>query len=839
MRILLRKISLYLLILIILNFFTLSFANGYMFSFFLEAFGKREIYLECMSSGGGYKDVIEIVSNGIDDRNEEWRLARIDANNQFLFSKALRDLGIKDVNGFEAMHTSAAGDIYLSVINYNETNTLYVIKNGREEAKRIFSTSANSGEKIVSIAEKNQECSFLVKSKEKVKAFKINLEERNAIHIADFDRTTFAPGDDIFFVLPDGSAMRRVGKELYYSDKLFVKTGENSNVTNVWEADRGALYLDVSDGSIWAKFLGNPNPLKYESVMTGAPGITHIEVDLKGDIWVIDDNEELLHYYGNTFERLTDKVVRPKHISIIISVAFELLLMLITLLIWYTIAETLKMHYSLVIRWGVFMVVASTIIYKVTCYQLYYVTETSFAEAVFEYLNLTNYANPTTKELRKIRTDFNRIEFERDENNSICYEDDGGKQLIETLGYGSVYVKSVKEAFEHDGVYNSYYFRNGKHYYISALKTSNNKVRIISVREYIDSSDAMAIYRHFTRIFLTLMILLWIASVVVLSRIAMRTINISRRTRGLMYETEPINDNEGDEISSIHDALNSVGVEIREAMHELDEHRKCYEKFMPKNVVELLGVKEAFEINRKSCSKHRLIMMTVSFKLDDALYTSEVQEIYAKLNNVVERASRILDEHEGTVLDFRYDGFVALFRESNSRAVVAAIKIAQEFQKDEDVVVHIVLDSDMVCSGIIGNDTKMQALAISNSYKIGAKLLSFLDRAEAGIVCTEVIHTLTNEYENRYIGKVKTADSETRVYEIISADLPEIKSKKLLTEKIFMDAVYSFYSGDYKSAKGEFLQVVRENAHDGIAKYYLYLADEYEDDGKKRVSYIE
>ena len=548
MRILLRKISLYLLILIILNFFTLSFANGYMLSFFLEAFGKRDIYLECMSSGGGYKDVIEIVSNGIDDRDEEWRLARIDANNQFLFSMALRDLGIKEVNGFEAMHTSAAGDIYLSVINNNETNTLYVIKNGREEAKRIFSTSANSGEKIVSIAEKNQECSFLVKSKEKVKAFKINLEERNAIHIADFDRTTFAPGDEIFFVLSDGSTMRRVGKELYYSDKLFVNTGEDSNVTNVWEADRGALYLDVSDGSIWAKFLGNSNPLKYESVMTGAPGITYIEVDLKGDIWVIDNNEELLHYYGNTFERLTDKVIRPKYISIIISAAFEILLILISLLIWYAIAETWKMHYSLVIRWGVFMVVAFTIIYKVTCFQLYFVTETSFANAVFEYLNLTNYANPTKAELRKIRTDFNMIEFERDENNSICFEDDGGKQLIETLGFGSDYVKSAREAFEHDEIYNSYYFRNGKNYYISAFKRGGNKVRIISVREYMEDSDAMAIYKRVTKIFLTLMIMLWIAAVIVLSRIAIRAIRISHRTRGLMYETEFVEDNVGDEI---------------------------------------------------------------------------------------------------------------------------------------------------------------------------------------------------------------------------------------------------------------------------------------------------
>ena len=202
------------------------------------------------------------------------------------------------------------------------------------------------------------------------------------------------------------------------------------------------------------------------------------------------------------------------------------------------------------------------------------------------------------------------------------------------------------------------------------------------------------------------------------------------------------------------------------------------------------------------------------------------------------RASAILDDHLGTVLDFRYDGFLALFAETNKMAVAAAIKIVQEFQNEEDVTVHIVLDMDTVKSGVLGNEKKMQAVAISNSYNIGGKLLSFIDKAESNIFCTEVIHPMTEDYNCRYVGKVRGDGEDIRIYEIFNGDLPEVMEKKAITEKLFLDALYSFYSADYKTAKREFLEVVRENPNDGIAKYYLYLADSYEEKGEEKIAYI-
>ena len=142
------------------------------------------------------------------------------------------------------------------------------------------------------------------------------------------------------------------------------------------------------------------------------------------------------------------------------------------------------------------MFIVFVVIFNITSGVIYNTTDSSFAEEAFEYLNMTNYANPTKEILIKIRPDFNTMEFERNENNEIVYMGEGGAEIVESLRFGMDYVQTVRKAFEEDDVSNSYYFRNGKNYYISAFRTEEGKVRTISVREFINDSGAMLTYKR-------------------------------------------------------------------------------------------------------------------------------------------------------------------------------------------------------------------------------------------------------------------------------------------------------------------------------------------------------
>ncbi|MCR4745445.1 MAG: hypothetical protein K5894_09490 [Lachnospiraceae bacterium] len=841
MRLKLRKIALYFLILFLLNSLGFVLFNKYMAFVLEEAAGTMRVGVEKVSTGGGYIDVIENLNMKLDGSLDGyWSIVRLNSMGKYVRSVKLHDIGIDDdVVGFEAIHTSSKGDVYLSTSNENGSQSLFFIEDGRKKSQNLYTTSANSGEKIYAITEQNQICTFLVDADDEIRAYKIE-DNNRAIFFEKFDKSELGSGDAIYYVFEDGREMMRKDGNLYFGGELFAELPEDSNIINVWEADKGAIFLDASTATLWARYPSNSDIRSFVDLLSVDEDITALDNNLKGDIVAVYDCKKLIRYYSNTYEDLTQNLTRPRYIAMVMIGIFELLLLFLTTVFWYMIAVTWRMHYSLIFRWGVVLLVGFYVLQKIWGIQLYNDVADELQAESFEYLNAINKCNPSKEEIRKVRGDFNVLEFKKDEDNNIYSEVDGKKKLIGMFYFGAQYVDNTREAFDKDGeITNTAYMRNGKRYYVSSVELPGDRVRSITVRERISSTDHIRNYRIYMFEVRLLMSFIWLSVILILLSFAARIISLSRRTRRIFSEKKGVNDFYGDEISELNDSMNSVGVEIREVMHDIEERRKCYERFMPKNVVELLGVKEVHEISKDTCSKNELILMTVSFKLNSELYRDEKGAVFSKLNNMVERSSKILDQHRGTVLDFRYDGFVALFRKANNETVVAAIKIVQEFQNEKDVNVHVILDSSMVMSGVIGNEVKMQPIVISKSYDISGKLLSFLDKAGAGILCTEEIYHFAKEYNCRYIGKILEDEEEIRVYEIYNGDLPETASKKESMEKIFLNALYSFYSGDYKTARGEFMQVVRENPNDEIAKYYLYEADSFENEGKRKNIYLD
>lgn len=843
MKLRIRKIILFFLILGMLNIMGRAVGNEYMHVVFNEVMNKVDVHPELVSSGGGYTDVIEMYGTDVDGRGHiRWVLARLDHNGKFMRSDTLDRLGMNDICGFENMHTTAGGDLYIVVENSNHTYSVVFLKEGKGKAVRCYTTSTNSVDRITDISEQNQVCTFLVSGATDTKAYRIDPKEHNTTLIAEFDKKEEEPGDRVFFVLNDGSVIRRLKGKLYYNDRIFADLGTDTNITKLWEIDKGVYYLDALNGDIWTRYFGSTDGYKvrFEDIFAGSNGITYIDADINGGIWVIDNCERLIHYFSNTYVDLTENITRPRYVSVLILLTIELIMIFVSLVLWYLIAVRRRMYYSLVVRWGAYLFVLFCVIRILSKPYVYSAIFNELVKDEYTYLNTLNQGEPRLDLLRKTRSDFNLVEFELEDDKEIYYQNTEGKSNIEMLFFGADYISLIEEAMKSEnGCFNAYYYRNDRLYFISATKIGYNRVRAVSVRDYVYLTDMYRLYTYIVNSITAFMTFIWLVVIGILVSYSVRVIIISRRSRNLLTEEESVVDFYGDEISELNYALNAAGLELREYVLELKEHKKVYEKFMPKNIVELLGVRDAHEINRETSSTNELIMMTVSFSLDADVYDDDSEGIFKKMNSLVGRSSEILDHEGGTVLDFRYDGFVAYFKERNPSSVVAAVKIVQEFRNDDKAKAHVVIDSNTVKSGIVGNDEKMQAVAISESYSTIGKLLNFVERAETSILCTENVISLVGQYPTRYVGKIKEKKSDLRVYELYGGDMPELISRKMSTEKIFLDALYSFYSGDYKTARGELLQVVRKNPYDGIAKYYLYLADTNENRDEGKIFYLE
>ena len=64
----------------------------------------------------------------------------------------------------------------------------------------------------------------------------------------------------------------------------------------------------------------------------------------------------------------------------------------------------------------------------------------------------------------------------------------------------------------------------------------------------------------------------------------------------------------------------------------------------------------------------------------------------------------------------------------------------------------------------------------------------------------------------------------------------EVRKLKEQTGGQFSEGVYALYAQDFSGAKRIFLKLVHQNADDGGARYYLYLADRLEKHPETEIS---
>ena len=828
----LSKFGLYLVILLILNVL-----GSKVYYNFIENTLDNVLYGNApdpllISHGGNYTYLIESKIRKYE--KDVFLLVKIDSTGKYKSATNFKQLGIDHVRNFRELYTAGDGDLYIIVEKLDGSRYLYFLGTKSNRAVCCYSTGEDENVEIYGIVENKKKTSFLVKEDKDVSVYVFDEDKKSSEKIEVIDTSDYAPGDKLFHVLSDGKRIFVKGNMLHYG-KQRIRINKDMVIGDVWRVGESVYFYDYASGSIYSVNFAAKNTSNIFVVENDTKGLTDLYVDMDGEIWMIDDADKVMYLRNGSLHDITAAKSRPLYFSIIILSIYELFMMFIALLIWYFPSQVLKMHISFIIRCAVLLAMYFYVISSLLDAFFYKDVFRQQNEQMTTLVNAINVGSEEIEDFEKmklIRNDATRFIFTRDKDGNLYYEKNGRNMIIDSLYYGSKYKVAIEEALDCDeigDIHSTYYVICGKYYYVSVLKLNEMKARVVSVHKREDESEA---YKHLVIQLTTvrlLLILLWFVMVCMLLSFRRRINRTSRRIRNLMDETQPVRDLAGDEISAMNDALDTAAFELRAKVREVDEHNNAYERFLPDNMLKLLRVQSVYEISRETCAEERLIMMTVSFKFASFSYDESQKVIYERLNHVIERTGEILNSYKGMVLDYRHDGFTALFRSKNSDAIRAAIEISQEFQKEKEIKVHITIDTSLVMTGIVGTIEKYQPISISPSFSITGSMLKLFESFEAGILCTENAVELIKNYDSRYIGKLKIQDEEIRIYEIYEGDMPDISRKKKEFEKTFAEGLYSFYVGDYRTARAAFLEVVREDAYDGPAKFYLYMADKYEE----------
>ncbi len=293
-----------------------------------------------------------------------------------------------------------------------------------------------------------------------------------------------------------------------------------------------------------------------------------------------------------------------------------------------------------------------------------------------------------------------------------------------------------------------------------------------------------------------------------------------------------------DEFKDIGLAFNKMSSQIQEYINEVTQLNKAYIKFVPEKFIYLLGKKTVLDVQS---GDHVVGQMTVMYanirNIDKHSKEMGIKESYNFANNILEIIARKVSENQGVVQKFEGAGAISLFKENPERALISSLYLIEEIEqfnlsREQNVDLGVTISSGQLLLGIVGHENRLATTVISQemhstyaleriSEKLGIKLL--ITRA----TLDSLAHL--KKYNYRYAGKVMDGDSQkvTEIYEFLDSYDPDSKKVKINTKKLLEEGIAYYQDGNLPEARKKFIEVIRIDQKDTLAKNYLFLCEKY------------
>lgn len=240
----------------------------------------------------------------------------------------------------------------------------------------------------------------------------------------------------------------------------------------------------------------------------------------------------------------------------------------------------------------------------------------------------------------------------------------------------------------------------------------------------------------------------------------------------------------------------------------------AYERFVPKNFLNLLDKKSITEINLGDEIEKD---MTVMF-IDVRNFTTIIEkkrpiEGFNFINSYLGKIGPIIRNHFGFIDKYIGDAVMALFEQSPNYVINAAINIFQIVPDvrvaEENFDIGIGIHYGTLMLGTIGETKRMDGTAISDTVNIASRLEQLNKAYGTHLIISEAVYNkLTNkkQFKIRYLDNVyvKGKKYNVKIFEIFDMDPPEIIEKKMSLLPIFNSGVEFYNAKNFEMALKEF-----------------------------------
>ena len=282
----------------------------------------------------------------------------------------------------------------------------------------------------------------------------------------------------------------------------------------------------------------------------------------------------------------------------------------------------------------------------------------------------------------------------------------------------------------------------------------------------------------------------------------------------------------------------SEGLEerVKQRTAELASLNNIYERFVPREFIDLLQKNSILEINLGDQVSRKMTVMFADIRgWTTLLEKMTPEEAFSFINAYLRRVNPVIKDCNGFIDQYYGDGVMALFPGTPDDAVRAAVRMQEavaEYNREREkagfgpIGIGIGLHLADLMLGVIGSEDRMQGAVVADAVNLAARIEG-LNKMYGSYVSLsdETLSAMkeSDRYRHRFMDKVRVKGREdaVTVYEVFEGDPAGLGELKEQTKPAFENGIQLYYGKKFSEASVHFNQVLEKNPEDLAARIYL------------------
>ena len=276
--------------------------------------------------------------------------------------------------------------------------------------------------------------------------------------------------------------------------------------------------------------------------------------------------------------------------------------------------------------------------------------------------------------------------------------------------------------------------------------------------------------------------------------------------------------------------------EVETFREQMTQNASIFERFFPKNLPELLGIRRVEDITMNLQRSFTASVMSVRvLNYDHAIHTMASDKLFMAINRMFSRLIPVVAQSGGIIDRFDKAGMTGLYAEDSEQALKAAVSLCEQVDELHESQNYgefaVGLDHGEVIIGVVGHEQRISPVTMSESVNVSEFLQKKAGKYGARILVTEAfaghVTGFFKNYNSRLLGYFydSAQDHAIKIYDVYDGDIAERKLSKRRTRMIFEKGIEYYIHGNYEEARLYFVEVLKADRYDLAAKEYLYMCD--------------